>query len=279
MPHNSPINPDPQNAANVSPAFYRNGRVLPASFYQALDTAQSNAVNGQTGGSWSPTSTIAIGGAGLWLAGPSQVSGGATIQTPFGSGVRITHAADDTPELAPGHVLSFRYVPTSILASARVIGVTRGFGSVGIVNQGPTSSLQANGLGKRILCPLRVHHGATLSLVELTMTMATHTVAPLLPISWRVYAVDAFGTIIPLNTNLAVVRQGGWLPFPSTAWATSGVHTVFYQTDPLAGVEVDAENFGYMVEILDENGPGAVPGNVFTLLRAFHYDIANMGVQ
>jgi hypothetical protein len=105
--------------------FYRNGKPLGASFYQAIDTAQANAINGDTGGTWSGITTI--GGAGMWFAGPTSAGIGAEVQTPFLSGKRIVHAANDVAQLSPSHVLRTRNMKTSCGAAAVV---TNGFPQV-----------------------------------------------------------------------------------------------------------------------------------------------------
>lgn len=269
MAHNQRLNPD---------AVYQNGNVLGAAFWQALDTAQSKALNFATGGSWSPTSQIAFGGLGLAFASPfSTLSGGATIQTPFGSGQRIVLAADDTPELAPSHVLATRAIITSILASGRVMGVRRGFGGQGAVNVG---QIQGPGAGTRILVPLRVHHGAILSSVSLQCTIAPHTGVPSVLPSWRCYAANVDGQIFPLNNTIPVVRSGGWLPFPApiSPSAYGGDHFFTYNVDG-GGVLVDRVNYGFFVELSDERGANALPGNVYTYVRANHTGIVNMGIQ
>jgi hypothetical protein len=224
MAHNQRFNPD---------AFYKNGTVLPASYAQQLDTAQFKAINADAGGTWSPTSPVYLGGAGLAIAGPSSLAGGASIQTLAGSGDRIVCGANDTPLGVPGHVLGSRSITTSINACARTMGVTRGFGSFGRVNVGNQNrpQLSASQTGKRILCPLRVHHGAMLTSVFLNVTITPHTQIPASLPQWRVYTMDTSGNIAPLNTNPALVRAGGWLSFspaPATAATYSGPFTLAY---------------------------------------------------
>lgn len=99
-------------------SFYRNGVPLGASFYQNLDTAQANAINGDTGGTW--TGEVILGGAGMWFAGPSFIGIGGKIQTPSSSGKRIVHAADDVPLLVSSHTLGLRTMRTSCSAAATV---------------------------------------------------------------------------------------------------------------------------------------------------------------
>ncbi len=83
------------NARILGDVAYVNGSPIPASYFQALDAAQTKAINGDAGGDWTPLSPFGVGGAGMWFCGPSTLSGGASVLNVPNSGARIVHNADD----------------------------------------------------------------------------------------------------------------------------------------------------------------------------------------
>ncbi len=90
--------------ARINPdIFYVNGVPLPSSYFQALDTAQANAVTGDTGGFYTPSSPITIAGnSGVWLCGPSTLSAANAVENFPASGTRITHGDSDFFQLQSG---------------------------------------------------------------------------------------------------------------------------------------------------------------------------------
>lgn len=238
--------------------FYVNGVAIPASYFQGLDTAQTQAVDGDTGGTWNPSSPIYVGGAGIGLSGASLISGGSLIQTPVGSGVRVTLAANDAIKLNASNAAASRTVRTS---GGRFVDASSG-ASQPVQLDVATGGAKCFGAGSRFLLPLRVHDGATL--VGLAMTAiivgpSNRTLPASQPLL-RVYTLDVFGNITPL---LASTPPGGWLQF-AVAQASYGAHTVALTYTFTTPAVISASTLAYVAEVSDESGNNSVPGNIYT---------------
>jgi hypothetical protein len=294
MPNNPRINPD---------SFYRNGQPIPASYFQKLDGAQAGGIDGDSGGTWAPSAPIQIGGAGLMLTSPaSQINSGGRIVTHTGSGKRVVLGANDFLELAVGHELSQRFLETPIAAVARTAGPLRwsAFAHVGYqafqygALIGSAAPLPPLAVGKRLLVPLRVHHGATFQQAVLTYQVPTsRTVLPDNLPKMRIYAVDVNGVITPLALPPAAnIAPGGWyLPDPATftpASYSTGVNTIPYVPNtPGPAALVDRSKYAYVAEIVDESssisgviGTGnSKPGNIFLRVNCTFTNIQSLGFQ
>lgn len=272
---NARLNPD---------TFYVNGNAIPATYFQGLDSAQSQAVNADAGGTWSPSSAIGIDGAGMWATGPWSLGGSPSIEAPSGDSLWLTHGDNDWVELGSGHAASTRTLRRSLGTAADTSYWTPGnptngqpslamaAATQGAVVQGVASSFLG---GARLTMPLRVHNGASLvgAAVALYFVIGNaHSGG--LPASFpqmRVLRIDMFGNAVPLGTDPTVP---GWLgdgwqsvfggspPASPSAYYNSGTEWgVTYTCD--AGTVVDTSRFAYVVQVLDESGTGSMVGNVF----------------
>jgi hypothetical protein len=255
---------------NVQDSFYVNGVPIPASYFQTLDTRQSQAINADAGGTWAPGAPVTIAGAGVWLAGPWSTSAGVGIKTLPGSGKRLVHAAADVPLLAAGHDLRFHIIDTACIGGSQVSpgppSVTLGLPVSGAVVM--------SGDGGRLLVPLDVHNGATFALVALTLRAATHSGIPSTTPSMRVYAVDAFGNVLPLG---GTPGTAGFVSLPAPLSVSGYSATTLTLLYPInAGVVIDRLFFSYFAEIVDESGANATVGNQYQFLRSTFNTISGL---
>lgn len=253
----------PNPRMNAQESFYVNGVPIPASYFQTLDARQSQAFNADAGGTWNPIGQVAIAGAGLWLCGPSTTAPGAGIKTLPGSGKRGVHAAADVPLFVPGHDLRFHILDTACNAG----GAQTSPGQCSVTAGLPISgAVVMSGDGGRLLVPLDVHNGATFALAALTMRAATHVGIPGTTPSMRVYAVDAFGDVIPLG---GVPGTSGFVSLPTPLSVSGYSATTLTLLYPInAGVVIDRLFFSYFAEIVDESGNNATVGNQYQFVRS-----------
>jgi len=266
------------NQRFASDVFYVNGRAIPAAYFQQVDTAQAAAFNADTGGDWSPSSPVVIGGAGVSIAGPWVLVNGQRIVTPSGSGVRVVFADNDAPLIHPTNFpLASRTIVTPCSAAARRVGRTAP------AVRSNSLDLHAAGLaglhpGSRWLVPLAVHDGAVFGSVTLNFTTVPHTSLPTSLPQMRVTAVDVFGNITPLG---GASGTPGWVsyPKPGNVLAYSGLNLQLLY--PLRGtVIVNRSAFVYYADVIDESGgAGALGGNAFQDLTCTFSSLPLLGVE
>lgn len=283
MAHNVRLYPD---------VVYVNGSPIPAAYFQNLDTAQFKSLSGDFGGSFAPVSAIQIGGAGVWFCGLTQFSSGAAVQHLAGSGARIVHSNNDWFGLQGGHAGATRNVITPLGRGLDISFYSSALGTVPrMAYDGANDGLKAfQSVGGRMVCPLRVHHNATLVQVNFffVVTNASHTGLPL-PTSipmFRVFKVDASGNVTNLFSN--VVPSAGWTgnglqqvtpkPANGTAWYAGGAtQQSVYFVD--AGTIIDTSKYTYYCEIIDEQGVNSLTGNLYLCAQANHQLIPDLRPQ
>jgi hypothetical protein len=261
------------NQAIQSTLAYVNGIPIPIAYFQALDTAQYQAVDGDAGGTWTPTSQLGISGAGLWICGPSSVSAGSLVVTTSGSGHRIVLGSNDMIGLGAGHSAATRVIRTSC---GLYLDATATYVAPAQFKYGE-NAVTTSGTGARFFVPLRVHNGGTFASAVLTVNTAGGRAA--LPFSqpkMRICAVTANGFVIPLNTTTET-ELGGWVQFAigSVGAYNSQTLTLTYTLD--AGIVVDTALFGYVAEIVDEANANAVAGNNYTDIACTFTGIPDLG--
>jgi len=278
---NARLNPD---------TFYVNGAPIPASYFRGLDTAQSQGWNGDGGGAWAPIAPIVISGAGVWFCGVWTIDGGAIVTTPPGSGARFTFSDSDyfvaAAPMSRGLVTS---LASSKDASAQTSPSTTTIAMPRIVfNDFKDAALAISAVGGRLICPLRVHHLASLTSVVFAFTVsAAHSGNPTptnLPI-FRVIAVDPLGNATPLVSNAA---QPGWMgngfiqynpaPLSGTLWYNGGVPNNFTYPLPVP-VLIDITKYTYYAEIVDESGANSFFNNQYIQAECVFSGIADLRPQ
>lgn len=223
------------------------GYVPQASEFDDLDQKTAEAVNGDDGGSWSPSSPIVIGGAGVRLQGnvAHEISGAGTkVKTT--SGGRIELGDSDYPLLPVGHPGRSRTLLTRAEAGRGPEYEFKWGHDVGY--------LRSVALFAQLAIPLRVHHAATLSNVRVYFKVgAVHANVPATPPSVSVYRYKlSDGTIAFLDP--AVATTGSWA---NGAAYTNGGATQYIDYPCTQNNVIDAAAYLYVCSWVDESGANA----------------------
>ena len=244
----------------------------------ALDQQLMQAICGDAGGCWAPTTPIIVSGAtfGLFLTGPLRIVGpSATLKTQGAS--RFVCAVGDFPILgdllnpATVHAGTTRTIKSSILRArgipyAQLVPSIAADGTFHGEMQTVSYATQAwNADGPTpttFLCPIEVHHFSTI--VSVTFSFAsrsTHATVPTPPKA-RVMRVDTYGTAAPLTSMSAGADSSGWVAFPTPSSATlydnGGAFnswTVTCDQNNLA----NNSSYTYHVEVIEEQNGQVTP--------------------
>jgi hypothetical protein len=275
---------------------YVNGAVIPASYFQALDSAQFAAINADTGGTWSPSSPITIGGAGMRASGPWSFGAAPAIEVTSGAPERITHGDSDWIQLGSGHAGASRAIYTSLGPAADTSYWTPGNAANGrpwIGYQSPShgakvyDSASAFVGGARLAVPLRVHNGAKLTEVDFYWKCGdAHSGGmPSSVPQIRVIRLDMFGNVAPLcqTTTTSGWMGSGWLTITSAtttgAYYSGGVAQFGIYPVDAAFELVDTSQYAYVAQVIDEAGSGAKSGNIFIAAKAACSSIPDLRPQ
>lgn len=220
--------------------------------FTALDESLFQSVNGDGGGTWTPTADINVGGAGMWFAGPSTIGSSAALTT--GSGQYITFGDSDYVELVNSHTGATRTLCTMCMLAVAPVG----WG----LNSSFASQLESQAIGAHAVIPLRVHQNATLTQAVLTLVVSTtHANVPATLPGMRVCQRDQDGNVTPLTVGDA----NGFAYFPTpvsgSAWYAAGAAQTL--TVAVTPTVIDRYAYSYFAEIVDEAGYGALTGNLY----------------
>jgi len=330
----------PASARIFPDTFYVNGVPIPSSYFQALDTAQSKALNGDAGGAYVPRTQIQIGGAGLYFESTLTLQNQAQIATPSGSGLRV-RLVDSVPQggfsrtivtsfgrardcggtasvlwyqaggspwstsgggFLPGGLVRPSTAPTPQIFVYRVVGNVNNIGgstpppwvptgaeptwpliagqtvqdgagivyltlsryvtvpSVGAYNL-QYDAYTSNRPGLHCILPVNVHDGAEFQGGTLYFKVVnSHSAIPAVLPAVRITQVDRDGTVTAISSTGV---PGGWTTAatPGSAGAWIGDKTI---TIGSTGATIDRSRYRYFCEVKDENGIGALAGNLFT---------------
>jgi hypothetical protein len=248
--------------------------VAAQTYMRSLDQAQANAVNGDAGGTWNPSTFITIAGAGMWCCGPwiiGAAAGDNIVATPS---VAITHGDGDYDQLQAGNGNQSQSIVTAFGDGADVSG-----GAGLMLYSWLPAGMQANGYAAatnaapvgvpRAILPLRVHDGATFASATITFSVKqSHSGVPASLPMFRVYRVDVLGNVTALFTTGTIA--GGYVQFAApgsgAAWYNSGnPQTLLLTCD--ASITVDRTKYAYFAEVIDENGANALGGNQYLAVK------------
>lgn len=271
MTHRTRLDVDP---------FYVDGVDLPAAWWNSLDAAQAASINGDAGGTWNPASAITVGGAGVWLCGPSNYNFGsaAAPALSFSSSNPLVHGDSDYIQF--GTPISRTIVTSCDLgvdASGGLALMVLDAATDGVVNLATTaSSYRAGG---RLLVPLSVHNGATLASAVFAFIIASgHGGLPSSLAQVRLFAVDILGNVTPLYTGGPPGIGAGFIPLTAANVGAYEALTSFTYTCD-SGVIVDTSKYSYFAEIVDESGTNARPGNKWESITCSLTSIADLRFQ
>lgn len=269
---------------------YANGVALPQvggvpSYWRTLDTTQSQAVNGDLGGTWNPSAPIVLGGAGMVLCTTTHIfDQNPGVTTPLGSGARITFGDNDYYQIQVGSFARSRTIVTSLAAATDISSVdanpVTGLGSAPNFIYTQAAHAQENNPGNaayiyggRLIAPIRVQNGATFS--SITIWFQVNVSHPNVPVSlpaFRIMAVDGFGNVTQLaqSSTLTGWIGDGFLTIPrpgsGAAYYNGGAAQSFsfvWGTTPPPFLTIDTSTYMYFVEIFDEGGANALTGTAY----------------
>lgn len=262
------------------------GYVPPTADWQSLDAKALASINGDDGGTYAPSSVISIGGQLVSITGPTVVTGAgcpaASPGTLTTGGVSRFTLGDTTDfqDLASGHSGSTRVLVTGLAAGACAAASSLAVPGAWLASYVyPTVPLFRNrtymaaqllapyfsfatayggGVQQDIWCPLRVHHGATLTSVSVTFRVSQpHANVPTTMPKIRVVRTDYRGG----RTTLTTSTDGtGFVSVPTPAsgaawYASGGVQTLVLPCTQ--NNVINAALYTYHVDIMDELGGGS----------------------
>lgn len=237
----------------------------------SLDNALFAAVNGDGGGTWTPTADVVIGGAGMRiLATTHTLSGAHSSVTTDGATKLLVHNDSDYCVLGSSHSGANATIaqPIGLGTAARgwgvVVTLPLGNSILQLLNSNFLNLLIALELGAAARLDLRVHDGATFTTLALPFQVfgdyvSAGTIPTKLP-RVGVFAADTFGNTFPLSVGSPYQT----IPAPAspTAWvAGNATQTLTYTADSASDnpyVVMDTSKFYYFAELVEIDGPGAI---------------------
>jgi hypothetical protein len=242
----------------ITDAKLKRGYVTVGNDLRAIDQNTFVAVNGDAGGTWTPSNTLAINGAGVVFAAPCAVSGAQmTVYAPtFNKGTY-----DDVFGLATSHPGRTQTL---------VQGLVECYSSQPewvVFYPGPNNFIQGLATttpGVRFLSPIRVFHGALLETVTLQFVVtAIHASLPTTLAQMRVVAIDANGVVLPMGAG-GLYDAGGFRAVSAattgSAWYNGGATQSFVYTCSQNNA-IDIGKYTYWLEIIDESGANTFAAN------------------
>lgn len=216
-----------------------------------IDQKTFVSLNGDEGGTWSPTAPIIIAGTGVVIAGLWVMSGaGVSVTTGVSKPITFNKGtAGDYFGIDPSHA---GYTPSTI---------SNFFDYYAPVAQavGWFGGLLPNQPGARFFTPLNVYSGASkIDNVVITWRVReSHAALPQYLPRARVVAVTDEGVVIPLRTKDATTDADGFqfLPTPASPSAYYNAHlpqTWTYTCNVV--LPVDSAKYVYYIEFIEESG-------------------------
>jgi hypothetical protein len=265
-----------------APGTWINGYVVPRADWESLDAKVVAAIDGDNGGAWAPSAVISIGGLGLVINGPTIVTGAGTAtpgQLSTSGTSRFTLGdATDYQDLAVGHIGRTRTIVTGLAAATATAPIIFALPGAWLASFSyptvPTfrnrtymaaQAIATTYLGPativpNLLCPLRVHNGATLSSVTITFRVSTpHSNVPTAMPKMRIVRLKADGTATILTTSTDGTGYVS-VPTPSSgaAWYAAGAAQSLTITCTQNNV-IDLTQYTYLVDIFEEQGATTWP--------------------
>jgi hypothetical protein len=254
----------------------------------ALDGLLTNCVNGDGGGTYTPSAELSIGGAGVNVLGPWTVGTGSLVES--STSLPFTLGDSDFFELGSSLTRTIDTQgnagrPTSISASFETVIGWDILSSSGFALRTFRSTGSSLPVPLALCIPLRVHDGATFVQVELQWAVGqSHSSVPENLPKWRVVKINAAtGQMTPLNSTFSGDYDSlGYLlmttPSSGSSYYNSGaLYSPVYACD--ADEIVDTSTYSYVVEIIDEWGPSdALVGNLYYSALA-EFTVTDMAFQ
>ena len=238
------------------------GMIPTSAAFRNIDEATAEAINGDDGGTWTPSLNINIGGQSFMVAaGPWVQSGSGNIASAAGHPIGFGKGAlDDVFQLAPGHTGATRTVITMLTAAFAPYPDDL-YSPVGV---SITAGAQFNYAGKRLVAPLTVVNGSTLSQVVFSFYVGqAHANVPQQLPRFRVYRVDTQGNAVSLHSASGTTDANGYQAFPTPASGAAWYDAGFIQTYTYACDQnnvIDVSQYQYLIDVIEESGTNAFVG-------------------
>lgn len=228
----------------------------PPSDFEDLMRKAFQGVNGVVGGTYAPSSTITVGGAGLRVTGPTKILGSGKLVMTTGS--VITLADGDYQDLLEGHPGRTRTI-WQPMAPVRPVGVDL-FAFMNVLPAGAVQAIASTfrrATGDTVpefVKGLRVHDGSKLTKVELRFRVPTpHAAVPQEMPKVRLFRLRLSDGVAE---NLCSTALGdGLVPIPTPSsgvkWYSNGDVQSFVIT-PDQNNLIDTSQYVYMVHIVEE---------------------------
>lgn len=232
--------------------------------WEDLDSKVFRSVNGDRGGTWRPSSPIALTG-NMKVTGPALIAWGGSLAITSGE-LRIETFSGtfvNWPVFESGHPLRSRSILQSFLPSLSsrqdewlVDVASASIVSIALAVQG-TSGLSISN-PPPIRLALRVHDQATLARATFTFRVPPGRAdAPTAMPRFRVVRVDSSGRVEPLASTAAGADAAGWMSPPQASsaaewYADGAAQTFVYPCDTNNLID---RAHTYYAEVVEEGGP------------------------
>lgn len=251
--------------------------ILPSEIEQ-LEANLAAGMNGVDGSAHAPESPILIGGSGVALTGPLALARGGVLTTTSDASAEVSATVifgdGDYPVLDPTNPFNVRPI---LIPCATAAGLPQFTWNV----RRETGALQAysamfdpsDGLGPRVsraYLRIRAHDASTLASIQVFFRVgAVHTSLPTAMPSGRVLRVDALGNCVALTSAASGADPNGYVyvPTPSSAAAWTALQGTQALTVPCdQNNVVDASNYDYVLELVEEQGLTGYPWSLLYTL-------------
>lgn len=257
-----------------------------------LDVNTYKAVDGD-GGSWTPSSPIEIGGAGMVAAGRGWIMFGAGAVATTGVGAPIEFDkgyADDYFGFGDANTMRTPSCVTEL--GHPVVNSPYSFNGFNISNTPRWNTVKSYFAYVRIpsnsatdtpiqfVCPINVYNGAYIDTATLRFTVGyVHSNVPQNLPKIRIIAVDEEGNILVLRNADSTTDPDGYQPIGApvsgSAWYNSGAEQTFNYVCNVSH-KIDVSKYSYYVDVIEENGNDvfiAGSGNTYHSLSISFADI------
>lgn len=232
------------------------GTVWTSAEWSALDDALAASVNGDGGGTYTPSADVIVGGAGVRLIAVTHPITGAhsVVSTTISAGALLVHGDSDYCVLGAGHTGTTASICSPVAAAVWAAGWT----TFGFLSPFLIVSTQ---LGATARVPMRVHHGATLSTVTFPFQVDSESGIPAQLPRFGIFAQDAFGGTFQLATS---AYQSIAAPASPSAWLDGSLtQTVTFTCDPSnPRTLMDTSKYTYFAQIIEVSGANALVGAI-----------------
>ncbi len=232
-----------------------------------FDRAQSKGLNLLGGNAWSPATPIVVGGAGLVLGSGCSVRGGLRTE----SGGRLVLGESDwmlvTPARGRTSVVPLEDSPLSTLAARTWERIAA---PMGVRVTAVTSAIFSFALASRAM-----HDGGRLTSAVLRFRIGQfHPAVPAYQPSFglRRMPIGRATSVNLWSSGAAVVSPAPTTPVGYFAGGAAQTITLACNQNN----DIDSSLYAYVLDITDERGTGALPGNIFHSLELHFTNITDL---